>query len=133
MAEKITREIAEQEVNKWLDHKGVSARKREKNKAQVETITDAIVDGLLTMDEKFNLIQQLRIVPEGENPPKELRHRPRITVKDINEASKGVGEENANMIVVGYASVITGKAKGIILALDSSDYEIISAIVIFFI
>jgi hypothetical protein len=129
---KVAREVAINDVNRWLDYKVVSERKRESLKDSIETLVDAVEDGLLIVNDDHTIIQNLRIVPDGEEPIKSLTYKPRLKVSEVHMQLANVKSTDADGRVCAYIAALTTKPKGIIRALDTEDYGIGQAIAIFF-
>lgn len=134
----ISEEMAIAEMNKWLDHKNVSQRKRNKKetKQQIETLIDAICDGDLTLDEDFNLVQTLR------NPVKDkegkqivletLTFKPRLLLEDVESHLMNVKSTNTIGMLAAYTAALTGKSSSLLKKIDTDDNKTAQAIVMFF-
>ncbi len=136
---KITAEIAEQEVQNWLEFKKVSERKRENYKDNIETIVNAMVDGVLVLEpDTFTFKQTLKhkIAPDEKSQQsgsiEELEYKPRITVRQVQMQLQGIKASDVQGMILGYACALTGKPKGILAALDTEDFNTVQAIAIFF-
>lgn len=129
----VSRETAELEVNKWLDFKGVTERKREKQKDNIEFLIDSVESGLLILNEDHSFTQVLIVPFENEIPIKEIKFRARCPVSVFQKQLQGIKASNDPLgVVMAYISGLTGQPKGIIQALDSDDYGVASAIAVFF-
>lgn len=125
----VSLEIAAAEVEKWLDVKKVNKKKRIENAKLIEELTSLVEDGTLCLTDNFIWKHKL-IFPIGENEQiKELTYKPRISVDEIINASKGVPNEELGLV---YISILTGQVKGIVKKLDLSDYTISQTIAGFF-
>ncbi len=129
---KISPDIAEEEVDKWLDYKHVSESKRETNKAQIEVITNAIADGYLTLNEDHSFTQHLNFPTEGDAPVTELQFKPRLRVKQIHSHLKGVKADDIDARLAAYVGALTSQPNAVIKGLDTEDYSIAQAIALFF-
>jgi hypothetical protein len=126
-------ELAKAEVKKWLDHKKISEKKREKNQDNIEALVEAIVDGHLALNEtKFTFTHTLKF-PTGENGQlTKLEYKSRLEVKEIQMQMQGIKSTDLHGIIISYACALTGKPRGVIAALDSEDYAIVQGIASFF-
>ena len=137
MENQVSEELATKEVSKWLDFKNVSERKRNKKetKAQIETITDAICDGDLVLDEDFNLVQTLRN-PVKTNDDKvllsEMKFKPRLLLEDVESKLINVKADNMIGMLAAYTSALTGVNAGLTKKIDTDDNKTAQAIVMFF-
>jgi len=127
---KVTRAVAQNEMNKWLDFKKIKAKKREGLAESIEEVIDSIEDGTLRLDEDKKLIQDLSFPLEGVS---ELVFKPRIQAVDINAALKGIKMNDNNGRVIAYISALTGRPKTLISKLDTEDMSIGNTLAVFFI
>lgn len=133
--EKITREAAIKDFEKWLNYKKIKGRKRSSNEDQEEILIDAIIDGSLRVDKDFNLIYDLGFSIEndkGEVTISNFIFKPRIKVYELNSKLKGVKSNDADGRIVAYISAITNQNSGIIKNLDTEDYNICQSIIMYF-
>jgi len=132
---KIPLEVAQVEIEKWLDFKKVKTQKRENNKEQLELITDAICDGTLVLDDKTFVFTHKLLFPLGSGDSekiKELTYKPRLMVRDINAKMKGVKANDPDGRIVSYIAALTDQPSGIITSLDTEDNSLAQQIVQFF-
>lgn len=133
MAEVVSREIAQQEIDKWLDFKKVSPKKRETNKDSIEALVDAIIEGTLVLkDETKVLVHTLRFPTEGEDPIKVLEYKPRLKMDAVHAHLNSVKSSDADGRVAAYIAALTTKSKTVVKAMDTEDYSIAQSIAIFF-
>ena len=131
--EKINRETAIQEFEKWLDFKKVSDTKRQSSKDQENTIIDGIVSGQVYIDESCNIHQKLVFPVEGEVAGfEELVYMPRINRKMLQAKLRGVKADSPDDRISAYAAALTNKAIAQIANLDTEDLRIADAIVMYF-
>lgn len=122
-------EVAQAEVTKWLDRKKIGNSERKAREFQIETLTSAVQDGLLSLDEK-GWKQKLNF-PLDDVGVKELTYKDRMTANDnIDATSKADGDPK--LVMSYFISHLTGEAAELIRKLDTVDYKIASAIGIFF-
>lgn len=126
--------VATLEVDKWLDNKRVRAKKREEQRDSIDTLIDAIAEGELVLDDDFNLIHNLRFPVGNEGHEiKQLTYVSRIKVSDIRKSLKGVKGGDSHGHMLAYVSALTAKPVAILSQLDTEDYPIAQAIMIFFV
>ena len=129
----VNMEQATKEVEMWLDAKRIKETKRENNDDSITRMIEAVADGSMVLDHETMHWTVNLAFPLGDNEGKKtLKVRPRITVRDINTYMKGVKPTDASLRVQAYMACITEETRGVIGGLDTSDYELMQAIVIFF-
>jgi hypothetical protein len=134
--QKVSQDIATQEVTNWLDYKRVSPKDRAAHADSIETLTDAISYGDLVADEKNNLSYSLQFPienGEGEVSVSSLVFRPRLTQEMIALRMKGVKATDIDNRILAYASALTNVSMEVLKRLDTVDMKIAQAIVVFFI
>jgi hypothetical protein len=131
----VTLDVAEQEINKWLDHKRIREKKREAQKDNIETLVAAVADGDLVYDEESHQLVQTLLCDYGNEVPfRELRYDARLNMGKVRKNLKGVKITDDSLgYIMAYISTLTNKPKAMIDALDSDDYKIGQAIAGFFI
>ena len=132
---KVALEVAQAEVNKWLDYKKVSQEKRETYQNYISALVSGVQEGILSIDEE-NVITQKLIWPikhqEGKGALESLSFRPRITVGAIHNHMNGVKADDADGRIKAYICALTNTPKALINALDTDDYGIPQAVAVFF-
>lgn len=127
---KVSREIAEQEVTKWMDSKRMKSKKRESNAESVENLVDAISDGYLALDEETNVFTlKLSFPIDGVT---DLKFKPRLTVAEAHKRLERVKPTDVDARIMAYICALTGQNSGVIGALDTDDYGICQSIAVFF-
>lgn len=125
---------AKAEIEKWLDHKKVRAKVREKNSDNIEQLVECIMDGFLTLDETtFELKQKLAHEIGEDKKISELVFKPRLKMFEIQQRTKGVKVSDTSEYVMAYVSALTGQPAAVLKQLDSSDYGIGQNLAVFFI
>lgn len=133
MEGKITKEIAVTELESWLDYKKISPAKRETQKDQINGLADAMVDGILSLNEDKSLSLVLRF-PIGEKTPvAKIDFKPRLKMKTITDHLQGVKATDFDGRVVAYISALTNQTKTIIGDMDTEDFGLAQSIALFFI
>lgn len=128
----VSKEVAQVEIEKWLDCKKISERKRETTKDNTAALVDAISEGGLVLTEKNELVQTLKF-PIGETSPVEkLTYKPRLTVKEVNTKMQGVKANDVDGRVTGYIAALTNLTMEEVKKLDTEDYGLAQNIAIFF-
>ena len=127
---KVSIEISQQDVNRWLDYKKMTNKKREEKGEMIETLVDLVSSGDITIDEECNIVHQL-LFPIGEI--KILTYKPRLKAEAISVHLKGVGSDDLTGMISAYAAALTVQPKSVIKELDTEDFSIAKAIAIFFI
>ncbi len=133
----ISEEIAKKEIEKWLDFKNVSPRKRNKKeiKTNIEALTDAICDGDLVLDEDFNLVLTLRnpvLDKEGKAQLKSMTFKPRLLLEDVESHLMNVKADNTIGMLAAYTAALTGLNSRMTKKIDTDDNKTAQAIVMFF-
>lgn len=126
----VSKEVAEKDINGWLDSKKIYDR--EENTATIETLVKAVENGVLVVTEEFDLVHTLLFPTQGEKPLTSLKYKNRLAERDIKAAMKGVSANDMDARMTAYIYALTGVAKGLIDALDTSDTRIAKAVVVFF-
>ena len=133
MNEILNIELAMQEIERWLDYKKVSPRKREANKDSIDILADAVSTGNLVLKEDCTLVQTLNFPISSEKKTEVLEFKPRLQMKSVYQHLQGVKPSDIDARLYAYAAALTGNPKELIKNLETSDYEVVSAIVVFFI
>lgn len=130
---KIPKEVAEAEIDKWLDYKKVRPSKRDDKKANIQTLVWAVMDGDLVLGEDFALTQKLLYPISNEISIAEIKYKARLDTKTISSYINGSLKQGDFLAMfLPYMCALTGQPKAIIQALDTEDYEIAQSIAIFF-
>lgn len=126
----VSKEVAVIDVDRWLDLKKVSSKKREDLKSEIDSMICFVEEGVLSIDEKC-IITHLLKFPIGENDSiDKLTYKVRVSADDLTDGQKGV-TTGADLIAANVAT-LTGKVKATIRKLDSEDYSVCKCIVAFF-
>lgn len=132
-SEKITPELAEMEVNKWLDFKKISPSKRISKKDAIKGLINGLVDGDLVIAEDMKIVQTLKIPIGHEGKIKELEFKARINIGAVQHHLQKVDSSDADGRVVCYVQALTGQPAAMIKSMDSVDYDVAQTIALFFI
>jgi hypothetical protein len=131
MEQKITPELATDEINKWLDSKKVGSKKRESQSIAIETLAYGMVDGDIYVNADGDIVQKLKF-PENLGDIKELVYKKRISANEIEQKQSAAKNINSISLSVVYASALTGVAVGLLKKLDTEDLNLVSAVAVFF-
>lgn len=131
--EKVLRDVAEQEVNAWLDHKRMSEKRREEKKEAINSLVNFIQEGTLVIDtESFEITQKLFFEVGEQVKIKELKWKPFGNVGRVQLYMKNVDSADFTGNSIAHACAQTGQSKNIINALDSEDIAVVKVITVFF-
>lgn len=130
-------EAAQEEINKWLDHKRVKASVREVQAPNIETLVSAIQYGEASLNHETMEITQPLLFPlkdkdGGTTVLDKLVFKPRVTVGELQEASQSVKVTDFDGKVLAYMALLSGTAVAYIRKIDSEDLKIGQAIAVFF-
>lgn len=128
------RELAELEVNLWLDHKKTGAKKRESLAENIEELISYLEDGTIRLNrETLEFIQELKFPVGSKGQIRELVFKPRIPLSTINSTLKGLKPNDSSGRVIAYISALTGQNKAVISELDTEDNSVGQTLAVFFI
>ena len=131
----VNRDVAEKDVERWLDYKRIGITKRENMKDNVDILIDAVQDGQLVVNDDHTLKQLLVWPPEndeGEAHVTELTFIPRIHFSQIQPKLKGIKPGDTEGRLLGYAAALSNQPAGVLRKLDTVDLAITQAIAVFF-
>ena len=122
-------EVAQKEVEKWLDFKKVDEDKRADNAEGINALAKSVSKGYLRLNENHEFIQTLKF-PIGDL--KELKYKPRLKMNEIHVKSTNVKAGDANGLITAYICALTDTNSGLIKEIDTEDNRIAQQIAIFF-
>lgn len=133
----ISREVAEKEVESWLDRMSFRKSKREKKefKESVENLVDSMMDGLLSICEDGSLKYKLQYpVKDDEGNPvlSELTFGKRITIENFAKQIKISKAETSEEKSVVLISTLTGEPQGLITKTKMGDFTELGGMAAFF-
>lgn len=129
---KLPKDVAEQEVIKWLDYKKVTESRREEKAEQIKALTNAISDGQVILNEDYTLQQVLLSEVGLEVKIKELKYKARLSGAQIQAHLQGVKPNDIDGRLYGYIAALTSQPKEIIRNLDTEDLYVAQTIAFFF-
>jgi hypothetical protein len=133
---KVSEEIAETELNEWLERNHISEDKIESQigESQLKVIKRAIKNGRLVLDEEAKLHLTLTTpIGSAASPITELIFNARVNRKMVMPHLNGVKADNGDMRLVAYMVASTGKNKAILTELMPEDQVVADAITVFFV
>ena len=133
MGNAVSKQIATDEITKWLDSKGVRAKKRKENEDSIEELIESVEEGYLIVDDETNeLVLELATPLGSEGQIKEFRFKPRLTVGEVHPFLKKlkVGDNDGRLLA--YAQALTGQPAAVINSMDTGDQGLIVTITLFF-
>lgn len=129
----MSRDLAEQEVNLWLDYKRVKDSVRETQKAQIGVLIDAVQYGDVTINTTTFAITQKMSFPEATGGLySELVYKARISIGELQRACAAVKIGDFDGRIAAYVAALTDKGVSHILKMDSDDFKVAQAIAVFF-
>lgn len=128
----VTRELAEAEVNSWLDYKRVSENRRIVQKAQIESLVGAIMEGTLILNENKTFTHELLFPIGGDTKITKLEYKPRVDIGTIHRSLEGVKSDDADGRILAYVAALASITKTISKQIDTEDYGVAQSIAIFF-
>jgi hypothetical protein len=129
---KISRDVAEEEIEVWLDKKKVFQETRDKYKDHIEVIVEAMMNGVLQLNEKMEFHHTLLFEIGEGGAIDHLDYLFRANDKIIAPHMKGVKNDDVDGRLNALIAAITKQTRGIISNLDTVDKRIATAIGIFF-
>lgn len=133
--EVVSKEVAEQEVEKWLDYKKYDEEENEELMQRKETLARAISLGHLTLEKDFSLKHNLKFpITDDEGKPllSEMRYKPRLKMSEVETKMKGIDTKVGLSVIGAYVAALTDQSNGLIKKLDSSDNKIAQSVAGFF-
>lgn len=125
----IAKEVAEKEVNAWLDYKKIKPKQRTASAPMIEELVEAVMEGIISIDEKNVIKHKLSYPVDGLYS--ELTYKPRLTVGESLQSSVSIGSAFDSMIL-STISALTGKGTIELQKMDTEDYKISKSIAVFF-
>lgn len=131
---KVDRETATKEIDKWLDEKKVSLTKRESKKDQIESLICGIMDGDLSMTDSGEFEHTLKFPSDTSSAVKKLVYKQRILVGDVQHHLKNnkIAITDFDGRINCYIQALTGAPYAVITKMETTDYDIMQSIAVFF-
>jgi hypothetical protein len=137
----IDKEVAEKEFYKWLDNLGFIPEDFQEDgelfdqKGSRSKIIKAICDGHITIDDELKLTFELYnpiISDAGKDALSSITFKSDYQGWEQNNAMKGIDKSVAGSVMVGMASMLTGKGRAILGKMNSKDTKIMQSVTAFF-
>lgn len=128
----VSREVAEKDVQRWLEAKRVRQSKKTLLADNIEVLVEEVMEGFISIDDDCNLTQKLRFPIGLHENIKELNFKSRLKVLEINEFLKNVKQGDNDGRVLAYILAATEQPLGIIQSLDTEDLGVSQSIAVFF-
>lgn len=129
----VSKEIAEKEVNSWLEYKKVSDKKRKSLAGNIKALIDAIQDGTLELDSDSKVFTHKLKFPIGVNGQyNELKYSPRISMESLEDNLIDVRPGNTMGTSIAYIAALSGQPKSIIKKMDQEDHSLADRFSFFF-
>lgn len=128
----ITHEVAQSEVNGWLDKKKVYESTREAYKDQIDILVEGIQRGDLAINDKSEFVHTLLFPDTTSGDVKVITYKSRITDQMLRPHKQGLKLTDSEGLWLAYAACLSGQPKNIMSALDSADKKLANAIITFF-
>lgn len=133
--EKITREIAEGDVNRWLDTKKVLPSTRRLYEDFIESMIDGVMGGILIIEEDCKIKHTL-VFPVGSSEEAKvtsLTYFFRLNSKMLKPHLNGVKANDGDGRMDAHIAALTNTSREIIAAMDATtDKKLANAIALFF-
>jgi hypothetical protein len=131
---KVSEEVAEKDVQRWLDTKKFSDEKRTNMEASIKEMVGYVKEGNLIISDDGKITQKLNFDIGEEEKISEFEYQNRISVDDIHKRMTGsqvkAGDVDGRIRV--YVAALTRKPYALIGRLDSTDWSVASTIASFF-
>jgi hypothetical protein len=128
----VSREVAEADVQRWLEAKRVRQSKKILLEGNVEVLIESVMEGFITIDENCNLTQVLRFPVGLHENIKQLNFKTRLQVLEVSPFLKKVEQGDGDGRVLAYILAATEQPLGIIQSLDTEDLGVSQSIAVFF-
>ncbi len=125
----MTLELAQAEIEKWIEYKKLDEDEIEEKESQIKTLVTAVKNGRLTLAEDFKMTQTLKFPLDKL---KELTYAPRLSVDTISMKVGMIDATNPILLMSAHAAASAGVVVGLIQKLDTGDNKVAQAIGSFF-
>ena len=131
---KINVETAAEDVKRWLDFKNVRPSKRQANASYVNELVESVMYGDITIGDDCKITQTLKapmLAPDGSTVLDKIVYKPRVMVKEMSACLTG-NSNNDMEATIAMGAAISGQPLAYMARLDSCDFAVVTAIVVFF-
>ncbi len=132
LKEVISEEQALKEIDALLDKKKILPKRRATIQEGIDTVVEAMMYGLVTIDEKGCIKQTLQFPLGDNNSMTELVYADRIAPATIQKALSTIKVDSGTNRCLAYITTYTSNLQTTILNLESPDWNIAAAISLFF-
>jgi len=134
MAELVSREVAEKEVNAWLEYKKVPDAYIKGSQMYINGMIIAVQEGSFTIDPDTKEITHKLKWPigTGDFTITSLTYKPRLGVSVIQQNIVGIPMTDLTGRTLGIIAALCGKPRTEIAPMDSEDYRSASGVAAFF-
>jgi hypothetical protein len=122
-------ELAQQEVEEWMNVKKVRTSVREANKENIQVLADGFMDGLLALNKETNEITQELMHPT--DGVKKLVFKSRLTAGDKSKYLSRA-KSDINSQIVALLAALSGENSALIAGLDTDDIAVSRSLTSFF-
>ena len=127
----VSEQVAIKDVERWLNFRRISDKRREDLKDQIDAIIEMVMDGSLIVNEDCTLKYTLAF--SDGLPWTELKFKNRLQVRDVHEILRNhVKSGDGDGRIYAYLSALAGITFGEIRLLDSYDSGRLANISVFF-
>lgn len=130
---KISRELATQEIEKWLDRKKVYDSTREAYQDSIDLLIEAVMNGDLKLNHETNELTHKLLFPDVfGGGVTEFVYKGRLNDEGLTPHLQGVSPKDADGRLLAHVAALTAQPKGILKKIDSADKKIMMSIAVFF-
>lgn len=126
---KVSQEVAEREVNEWLDFKRIKASRRKDLEDQIEGLVNLVMEGDMVILEDKTI--ELALGQSLDSKSK-LTFKPRLSLREVQPRLREVKPGDADGRLMAYICALTGESMGVLGLMDTVDYTACTNIAVFF-
>lgn len=131
--EKVNRDTATAEVNKWLDAKKITSAKRVTYKDHIESMVDGVMFGTLSIGTDNVITHTLEIPIEiAGATTNSITYKPRLTVADVKAKTANIKGSDSEGRILAYLSALSGVTVAVLERMDTGDFGVAGSIALFF-
>ncbi len=131
MNEVVSKQVAEQELNAWMDYKKIYPKSRVTLEAPISHLVDAIMYGDVSISADTHIITQ-KLKEPVSGLFDSLTYKPRMNVSDVKKYLSGIKAMDGDSRTTAYICALTDKGPSQIDRLDTEDNKTAQAIAVFF-
>lgn len=126
---KVSQEVAEREVNEWLDFKRIKTSRRKDLEDQIEGLVNLVMEGDMVILEDKTI--ELALGQPLDSKSK-LTFKPRLSLREVQPRLREVKPGDADGRLMAYICALTGESMGVLGLMDTVDYTACTNIAVFF-